>query len=241
MENNGGNAGAGARPRRGSAQIYEDVREDILWLRMKPGTALDEVALAKRFNVSRTPVREALLLLAGEDLVTLLPNRTSIVAHHSLDNMGEYLDTQYILSRAVARAAAMSRTEDDLDQLRGAADEYVRIAAEGAPEQILRAELDLRGGISRSAHNQFLDKFYRLILDYGMRAKVMHFYATARREEISAAAENSSCLVDAIQARDPERSDEIMSRLLSAELEVFCRRIEPKFGSHFQLSQAMPS
>ena len=66
--------------RRGSLQVYESMREDILWLRIDPGSAIDEVALAERFKISRTPIREALLLLSGDDLVKFLPNRTTIVA-----------------------------------------------------------------------------------------------------------------------------------------------------------------
>ena len=96
------------RGRRGALQVYDVLREEILWVRIAPGSALDETALAARFEVSRTPIREALLLLAGERLVQFLPNRTSIVAHFSLDNTGDYLDTALIISRAMARAAALS-------------------------------------------------------------------------------------------------------------------------------------
>ena len=96
------------RGRRGALQVYDVLREEILWVRIAPGTALDEHDLAARFEVSRTPIREALLLLAGERLVQFLPNRTSIVAPFSLDNAGDYLDTALIISRAMARAAALS-------------------------------------------------------------------------------------------------------------------------------------
>ena len=57
-----------SKSKRGALQVHESLREDILWLRIEPGSALDEVALAERFEVSRTPIREALLLLSGEGL-----------------------------------------------------------------------------------------------------------------------------------------------------------------------------
>ena len=48
------------KAQRGAIQVYETLRDDILWLRIAPGSAIDEVALAARFDISRTPVREAL-------------------------------------------------------------------------------------------------------------------------------------------------------------------------------------
>ncbi|MCC0040259.1 MAG: GntR family transcriptional regulator, partial [Brucellaceae bacterium] len=84
MDDTAGSAKPGAR--RGALQVYDALREDILWVRIKPGSALDEVRLAERFKVSRTPIREALLLLSGESFVQFLPNRTTVVAPLLLNN-----------------------------------------------------------------------------------------------------------------------------------------------------------
>ena len=53
----------------GAKLVYETLRDEILSLTLDPGTALDETALAERFGMSRSPVREALIRLAGEDFV----------------------------------------------------------------------------------------------------------------------------------------------------------------------------
>jgi DNA-binding GntR family transcriptional regulator len=60
--------------------VSEAVREDILSLRLQPGTLLDETELAGRFKVSRSPIREALIRLSGEGLEQTLRNRSSNVA-----------------------------------------------------------------------------------------------------------------------------------------------------------------
>ena len=97
--------GSPARRReRGSTAVYEDMREDILSLKMRPGSALDEVNLARRFGLSRTPIREALLMLSREDLVTFLPSRSAIVTPHTMSNAHEYMDTLMLLSDGVAEA-----------------------------------------------------------------------------------------------------------------------------------------
>lgn len=221
--------------RRGSAQVYEELREDILWLRLKPGAPLDEMALARRFGISRTPIREALLMLAGEDLVQLLPKRTSIVAPHSLDNLGEHLDVQLMLSRAVARTAAVRRTESDVARMRNGAAELRRLAGGGPSERAIRADHAVRRRISKSARNSFLYKFYGLILDYGTRAKMLHLVANATDEEASDAAEMVSALVETVAARDPEGSDRIMTDILFQEKSIICRCMEPAFGAAFRV------
>lgn len=223
------------RKRRGSLNVYESLRDDILWLRMMPGTALDEMALAKRFGISRTPIREALLMLASEDLVQLLPNRTSVAAPHSMDNLGEYMDVHLVLSRSVARSAALRRTSSDLEAIRASERAFRFQASSEGSEELLRADLSLRQRISDAARNSFLDKFYRLILDYGIRAKVLHYIPNASACELMDAAESASSLVDAIEARDEEECDRIVISMLGRERRILSRCLEPRFGEEIRL------
>ena len=65
-----------------TAWIYERLRRDILSLSIDPGEDLDEAGLVERFGMSRTPVREALIRLASDGLVELLPNRGAKVFRH---------------------------------------------------------------------------------------------------------------------------------------------------------------
>ena len=58
----------------GAKFAYETIRDEILTLALAPGQLLDETTLAERFAMSRSPVREALIRLAGEDLVVMLAN-----------------------------------------------------------------------------------------------------------------------------------------------------------------------
>ena len=68
--NGSSSAGAKAEGRgQGAVRVYEAPREDILRLNIPPGELLDEVQIGRRFNLSRSPVREALIRLASEGLV----------------------------------------------------------------------------------------------------------------------------------------------------------------------------
>ena len=80
--------------RRGSGArlVYDLVRDEILDLVLPPGSPIDEVQLAERFGMSRTPIREALVRLAGEGLVETLPNRSTMVANIDVLNLHAFFD-----------------------------------------------------------------------------------------------------------------------------------------------------
>ena len=166
------------RRRRGALQVYDVLREEILWVRIAPGSALDERDLAARFEVSRTPIREALLLLAGERLVQFLPNRTSIVAPFSLDNVGDYLDTALIIARAVARSAALSGRADAA-ALNERVQRFVQAVEADEWEDSLRSELEVLRHLAGLSGNIFLIKFFDEVIDAGMRMWVLHYVPNA--------------------------------------------------------------
>ena len=174
-------------------------------------------------------------MLASEDLVQLLPNRTSVTAPHSMDNLGEYLDVHLVLARSVARSAALRRTPLDLEAIRASERAFRMQASKEGSEELLRADLALRYRISESARNSFLDKFYKLILDYGIRTKVLHYVSNASANELLDAAESASSLVDAIEARDEEECDRVVISMLGRERRILSRCLEPRFGEEIRL------
>ena len=229
-------AGPRKRGRRGALQVYDVLREEILWVRIAPGTALDERALAARFEVSRTPVREALLLLAGDRLVQFLPNRTSIVAHFSLDNAGDYLDTALIISRAVARAAALSGRADaaPLNEL---VQRFVRAVDDDDWEASLKSELEALRHLAGLSRNIFLIKFFDQVIDAGMRMRVLHYYPNVTAEECRASADRLKALAEAVLAGDAAASDRAIERMILADSAIIVRSLEPRFGGEMQLER----
>ena len=221
------------RAQRGAIQVYETLRDDILWLRIAPGTAIDEVALAARFDISRTPVREALMLLAGDNLVVFLPNRTSIVPPLSLHNMGEYMDMYLLLSRAVVRGAVLA---PDLSALQPLLDNLLFHLETAPGEPALRAELALRHGLGDLARNAFQNRFYRQIIDMGIRSKILHFFPNATPADLAAIRAAWAALTCALLRRDADAADQIITQMLLAENEVILRSLHPKFGHDLPLS-----
>ena len=205
-------------------------------MRLAPGSLLDERVLAERFDVSRTPIREALLLLAGERLVQFLPNRTSIVAPFSLDNLGDYLDCALIVFRAAARAAALSGRAEG-----AALDEHVRRFVEavesGDREASLGSELDALRHLAELSGNIFLIKFFEQILDAGIRMRVLHYLPNATTEERRASAARLTSLAKAVRAGDADASDCAIERMLKADSAIIVRSLEPRFGAQMRVER----
>src|SRR5262245_47797241 len=199
----GEETGATARRReRGSTAVYEDMREDILTLKMAPGSVLDEIALGERFGLSRTPIREALLMLSREDLVTFLPGRSAIVAPHTMSNTHEYMDTLMLLSRAIMRLAAEMRTEKTLAEVEAQQKAHADAAGRDDVHAIVAADLGFHRAISVASGNDFLGRFYRLTLDYGRRMLLLYYYPLFGPAERVSSASDHAEMADAIARGD---------------------------------------
>src|ERR671918_803387 len=89
----------------GWKSVYATLRTEIINLVLPPGQLLDETMLAERFDLSRSPVREALIRLAGDDLVVTLPNRSTIVAPIDVIAFPKYVEALDIAQRINTRLA----------------------------------------------------------------------------------------------------------------------------------------
>src|SRR5450755_209148 len=109
------------KPRRGRSRsepvaslterAYRELEEQIVTLRLAPGSPVSEASLSKRLAIGRTPVREALQRLARERLVVILPRRGILVSEVNVRTQMRLLEVRRELERLLARAAAR-RSED---------------------------------------------------------------------------------------------------------------------------------
>lgn len=99
-------------------QIVGMLRKMILEGRLLPGQHIDEKMLCEQFEISRTPLREALKVLNSEGLVDLLPNRGARVAGTSPHLVSECFDVVAGLERTAAEIAAEKASSEDLETLR---------------------------------------------------------------------------------------------------------------------------
>lgn len=100
--------------------LRDTLEEEILTGVMRPGDRLEEVALARRFGVSRTPIREALLQLSAAGLIQSRPRRGTFVLEVGPRRLMEMFDVMAALEAMCAGIAARRATASDIAEIRSA-------------------------------------------------------------------------------------------------------------------------
>lgn len=98
-------------------EVAERLRQRILAHELEAGSWIDEQALARQYGISRTPLREALKVLAAEGLVTLKPRRGCYVSEVSARDLDEVFGVMAVLEGECARICAESATDAELEAL----------------------------------------------------------------------------------------------------------------------------
>ena len=159
----------------GALAIYQALRDDILALKLEPGVLIDETTLASRFNVSRSPVREALAKLAIEGLTKTLPNKGTIVAPLVLEEFPDYIDALDLVQRAVTRLAAVNRKDSDLHIIRERQDLFKKTLGDKDIPGMIQTNRDFHLAIGDASGNRFLTESYQRILDEGRRSLLLYY------------------------------------------------------------------
>ena len=154
---------AGPKPT-GAQVVYEALRRAIISVRLAPGEPLEELQLCKTYKVSRTPVREALIRLASEDLVELEPNRGAKVAALQFVDVVDHYEAMDLIQPLICHFAAVRRTPNDLAQIKDCVDDFRQAVARKDAEAIILANFNLHGAFAAACHNRSLEKAYRRML-----------------------------------------------------------------------------
>lgn len=198
----------------GAQRVYAGLREDILHLRLLPGTNIEEASLEKRFEVSRTPVREALIRLASEGLVILLPNRGAQVTTIDISDVPQFFEALNVCQRLVLRLSAHRRTDAQLHELRDLNRQFA--AAAKIHDVVAMSELnqDFHAVTARACGNKYVVSLYEDLLSVGVRLS-RSAYGTALSDRdfddgyYNEVVEHHGAMIDALAQSDPDRAEEI--------------------------------
>lgn len=139
-----------------SIQVTKKIEDDIIFGNLPPGTKLDEQELCDRYNVSRTPVREALKLLAADGLVEIRPRRGAIVPKIEPLVLCEMFEVMAELEGMCGRLAArriQAQEKENLIKLHHNCKQYV--LAEDS-ESYYEENKNFHFAIYHASHNSFL-------------------------------------------------------------------------------------
>nr|WP_321443278.1 GntR family transcriptional regulator [uncultured Cohaesibacter sp.] len=197
--------------RKGSAalEICAELRKRILTLELRPGASLDETQLSAEFEVSRSPIRDALNRLSAERLVVASPNKGAIVAPIDLMGFPHFMEAMDLQQRYASRLAARNRTSADLERLKRLADDYNQAVRTFDPLTVLQSNYDFHLAIAKAGRNPYVTRQYQELLSQARRYLHIHIEHLIAVEGKALLEDQHYDFVDAIRARDVEEADRV--------------------------------
>lgn len=205
------------------------IRDKIISLELEPGTAISDRELAAWMNLSRTPVREALLDLAKVKIVEIYPQRGSVVAPIDYNLVEEAQFVRSVLEVAVVQLACERATQEQLEQLKENVALQEFYYQHGSSERLL--EMD--------------DEFHRLLFQIAgrmqayemMRSITVHFdrvrslAVTAVKEHLWMSDHRE--IYEAVAAHDQEAARQLMEKHLN-RYKVDEKALREQYPQYFQ-------
>ena len=201
--------------------LYEDVaerlREQIFAHELAPGSWLDEQSLALAFGISRTPMREAIKVLASEGLVTTKMNKGAYVTEVERRDLEQIFTVLSLLEGEAAKETAHRATEAELTQLDDLHHRLEKAAADRDLEQFFEINVRFHEKIQEIAANPWMN---------GVINDLRKVLKLQRRDSLSRSGRLLSSLVEhreilqAILKRDPLAAEEAMRKHLARGLEA---------------------
>lgn len=198
--------------------IYRRLRESIIGQALAPGSKVHVDELAHSFGVSRTPVHEALTMLAADGLVEVVPRRGTFVSEYSSRDIAETLDIRRALELLACETAAERAGPEDLNAMAQLVDDMQRAVRDAAsPEEAARAHdaknLEFHRRLVQLSGNQRLIATYEDLRAH-LRIARAHVNAGAWRQRVPHETKEHQEILDALRARDPDA----IKRALDAHL-----------------------
>jgi DNA-binding GntR family transcriptional regulator len=192
-------------------QVASRLRTMLIEGQIAPGAKLNERELCEQLRVSRTPLREAIKLLAAEGLVDLLPNRGAVAVKLT---EADILNTFEVLAGLEAMSgefAAERITDDELTHIRAMHFEMLAAFTRRDLSNYYRLNALIHAAINRAAGNPVLTGTYQSI---NARVQALRFRTNQNDAKWSRAMQEHEVMIQALQARDGAAMRQVMVKHL---------------------------
>ena len=205
----------GSHPRAGNTAhlVHRELRDDIVSMRRKPGEPIVEREIALAHGVSRTPVREALLRLADEDLVDIFPQSGTFVARIPVGALPEAILMRTALEQTTARLAAARADAADLDRLHELIEVQRRVEARGDGNRFHEADEAFHAAIAEAAGHPGIWRFIEQVKIQVDRYRRLTLPVPGRMRRVL---KEHAAIVAAIEAHDAPGAAAAMAAHLEA-------------------------
>lgn len=196
-------------------EVVDRLRDQIVHGDLAPGTRLNERVLTAEFAISRTPLREAIKLLATEGLVELLPNRGAIVAEVDPRRLSQTLEVMGALESLAGELACRQASAEQIAEIRALHYEMLAMHARGDLAGYFRFNQAIHIKLVEASGNAVLAQSYRQLNANVRRARYM---ANLSRERWDTAVREHEAILAALAARDAPRLQRLLREHLAGKV-----------------------
>ena len=212
-----------------ASRVHDELREAILTGSLAPGSRLRAEPLAERLRTSRTPVREALMLLAREGLVDIEPRRGAVVRPFDAADLLDLYDVRGLIEPHAARRAATRIEAPDLARLRELCDLADARGAvdDAAVEGQVALNEEFHRIIVAAAQSPRLEAAMRAVAGIPRAFRAAFWHDDAQREQ------SLFChrqIVRALEGRQPRLAEAAMRMHITGAVEFLTEVIDDDDG-----------
>jgi DNA-binding GntR family transcriptional regulator len=205
-----------------TSQVYEAIRREIVRGDLAPGGRLSEADLSDRFGVSRTPVREALIRLAEDEMVRIVPRVGTFVAPISIESVLEAQFLREHLECAVIADVCRHIRTDDLDRLRVIVERQKKLTKTADKDGFLALDEEFHATLAVVSRHPGAWRIIQQSKAHLDRARYLSFEMPLHMNEIVAQHER---IVDALRRRDAATAEATM-RIHVREILITLEKID---------------
>lgn len=198
-------------------EVADRLRNLIVHGELPPGTRLNERLLTERFNISRTPLREAIKMLSSEGLVELLPNRGAVVTTITRDDVRDMFEVMAVLEALAGELACERASKEDIAEIRALHKQMSVHYRRRELEEYFSFNQRIHQKIIDSTGNKVLLETYRRLSD---RVRYARYMANLSKERWDRAMKEHEQILDALTKRDGERLKALLAAHLTNKSDV---------------------
>jgi DNA-binding GntR family transcriptional regulator len=187
-------------------RAYAQIREKIITLELAPSTLINEQQLAEKLNIGKTPVREALKLLAHDDLVVITPRHGLYIADINIPDLEQLSEMRLPLESLCAKLAAERANPDDLAVLEALREQQASTATDDS-RGLLEIDHKFHQALVQTAKNKYLARTLEHCFGLSQR---LWYMALPQLDFLPTAVAKHLDILDAIKNRDADRAAKIM-------------------------------
>ena len=203
------------RDRQAAPQVFERLRKLITSLALPPGSPLSRNALAGRFGVSSTPIRDALMRLEEEGLVEVFPQYATVVSRIDIGLAQQAHFLRQALELEIVKRLALEHSERLVDELNATIARQQKFAKAGDFEQFMGADNDFHRELYAATGNQELWDLVRSRSGHIDRLRRLHLPSPGKAQDI---VRHHRLIVKAIGANQPDEAQRHLRKHLSGTL-----------------------